>query len=96
LRDHLGLESTLLPNIFDFAMAAPGMTDFNRDLRASLGLTDNHLLILQPTRVIARKGIELSIELVRRMREAPWKVTQTNRSETGSSTRRTHRVPCSR
>jgi glycosyltransferase involved in cell wall biosynthesis len=73
LRDHLGLESTLLPNIFDFAMAAPGMTDFNRDLRASLGLTDNHLLILQPTRVIARKGIELSIELVRRMREAHYR-----------------------
>ncbi len=70
LRDHLGLASTLVPNIFDFAMAAPGMTDFNRDLRASLGLTDNHLLILQPTRVVARKGIELSIELVRRMREA--------------------------
>ena len=68
LREHLGLESTLLPNIFDFATAAPGMTDFNRELRASLGLTDSHLLILQPTRVIERKGIELSIELVRRMR----------------------------
>ena len=68
LRDHLGLESALLPNIFDFATAAPGMTDFNRDLRASLGLNDSHLLILQPTRVIERKGIELSIELVRRLR----------------------------
>ncbi len=45
------------------------MTPFNADLRASLGLSDDHLLILQPTRVIARKGIELAIELVRRLQE---------------------------
>lgn len=64
----LGVESTLLPNIFDFAGAAPGITDFNRDLRAALGLTDAHLIILQPTRVIPRKGIELSIDLVRTLR----------------------------
>ncbi|MEZ4771264.1 MAG: hypothetical protein R2844_22950 [Caldilineales bacterium] len=32
-------------------------------------LGDGHLLILQPTRVVPRKGIELSIELVRRLRE---------------------------
>lgn len=64
-----GIEAALLPNVFDFAAAAPAMTPFNADLRASLGLTHDHLLILQPTRVIARKGIELAIELVRRLRE---------------------------
>ncbi|MCB0201711.1 MAG: glycosyltransferase family 4 protein [Anaerolineae bacterium] len=69
LRARLGIEATLLPNIFDFASAAPAMTPFNRDLRAALGLTDQHLLILQPTRVVPRKGIELAIELVRRLRE---------------------------
>ncbi len=69
LRERKGVEAVLLPNIFDFAAAAPAMTPFNGDLRASLGLTGEHLLILQPTRVIARKGIELAIELVRRLRE---------------------------
>lgn len=69
LREQRGLESTVIPNIFDFARAAPGMNAFSRDLRATLGLTDDHLMILQPTRVIRRKGIELSIELVRRLRE---------------------------
>jgi glycosyltransferase involved in cell wall biosynthesis len=63
-----GLESTVIPNIFDFSHASPGISMFSRDLRGSLGLTANQLMILQPTRVIRRKGIELSIELVRRLR----------------------------
>jgi glycosyltransferase involved in cell wall biosynthesis len=69
LRERKGVEATLLPNIFDYATAAPAMTPANADLRASLGLGDQHLLILQPTRVIARKGIDLAIELVRRLRQ---------------------------
>jgi len=69
LRQRKGIESTILPNLFDFATAAPGISDFNADLRAGLGLREDHLLILQPTRVIARKGIEHAIELTRRLRE---------------------------
>lgn len=69
LRARLGVEATLLANIFDFASAAPALTPFNHDLRTALGLSDQHLLILQPTRVVRRKGIELAIELVRRLRE---------------------------
>jgi len=63
-----GVNSTIVPNIFDFSQAAPGISYFSQDLRSSLGFTDDHLLILQPTRVIRRKGIELSIELVRQLR----------------------------
>lgn len=69
LWERKGIKAALLPNIFDYATAAPAMNKFNRDLRSDLGLTDDHLLILQPTRVIPRKGIELAIELVRRLRE---------------------------
>jgi len=64
-----GVDSIVLPNVFDFAHAAPGPDTFNEDLRETLGLTEHHLFILQPTRVISRKGIELSIELVRHLRE---------------------------
>jgi mannosylglucosylglycerate synthase len=69
LAERRGIEAVLFPNIFDFATAAPGLSDFNADLRQALGIADDQLLILQPTRVIARKGIELAIELVRRLRE---------------------------
>ena len=69
LRERKGIQATLLPNIFDYAKAAPALSQENADLRARLGLGDDHLFILQPARVIARKGIELAIELVRRLRE---------------------------
>ncbi|HZW04637.1 MAG TPA: glycosyltransferase family 4 protein [Anaerolineaceae bacterium] len=69
LRRQLGVDSVIIPNIFDFSRAAQGITGFSRDLRGALGLSEDHLMILQPTRVIRRKGIELSIELVRRLAE---------------------------
>jgi glycosyltransferase involved in cell wall biosynthesis len=64
-----GIAAALLPNMFDFAAAAPAMTPDNADLRRGLELGEEHLLVLQPTRVVPRKGIELAIELVRRLRE---------------------------
>ncbi len=73
LRERRGIEATLFPNIFDYATAAPALSNANRNLRTALGLGPEHLLILQPTRVIPRKGIELAIELLRRLREPPYR-----------------------
>lgn len=69
LQERKGIPSTLMPNIFDYATAAPALNPDNRALRAALGLDERQLLILQPTRVIPRKSIEIAIELVRRLRE---------------------------
>jgi len=69
LNERRGIEATILPNVFDFSVPPPGRDGFNGDLRDTLGLGRKHLMILQPTRVVPRKGIELSIELVRRLRE---------------------------
>lgn len=63
------LASAIIPNILDFETPAPGIDDYNRDLRAEIGLADTDWLILQPTRVVARKGIEHAIELVRRLND---------------------------
>ena len=67
LQERRGIESVVIPNIFDFSQATPGINTFNLDLREQLGLSEDHLIILQPTRVVRRKGIELSTELVRRL-----------------------------
>lgn len=64
-----GLPSTVIPNILDFETPAPGIDDYNADLRREIGLRDDDIFILQPTRVIARKGIEHAIELVRWLHE---------------------------
>ncbi|MBA2634897.1 MAG: glycosyltransferase family 4 protein [Chloroflexi bacterium] len=65
LRDHRGLESTVVPNVFDFSSPRPRRSPaIRRQLRRELGMTDEGLLVVQPTRVVPRKGIELAIELV--------------------------------
>jgi mannosylglucosylglycerate synthase len=69
LRQRRGLESVVIPNVFDFATPPPGIDDFNRDFREVIGLTDEQWLILQPTRVIPRKGIELAVELVAQLKD---------------------------
>jgi glycosyltransferase involved in cell wall biosynthesis len=67
LKVRRGIASSVIPNVHDFATPAPGIDSYNSDLREALGLTEKDLFILQPTRVIPRKGIEMSIELVHRL-----------------------------
>ena len=62
-----GIDSTVIPNVFDFATPAPKIDDYNKDLRASIGLSEGDLFILQPTRVVQRKGIEMAIEIVKQL-----------------------------
>ncbi len=62
-----GISSTRIPNVMEFERQAPGVDDYNRDVREALGVGEDELLILQPTRVVQRKGIEHAIELVARM-----------------------------
>jgi len=63
------LSSVVIPNILDFETPPPGIDDYSSDLRREIGLRDDDWFILQPTRVVARKGIEHAIELVRRLKE---------------------------
>ena len=68
LKDRRGLVSTAVPNVFDFVgRHPPARPDIRRQLRTELGMSDEGFLVLQPTRVVPRKGIELTIELVGRL-----------------------------
>ncbi len=61
-----GISATIIPNVMDFDHP-PQIDVYSSDIRKSLGLASDELLILQPTRVVKRKGIEHSIELVKRL-----------------------------
>jgi len=63
------LSSSIIPNILDFETPPPPIDDYNADLRREIGLQEDDILILQPTRVVARKGIEHAIELTRRLND---------------------------
>ncbi|MGH2356942.1 MAG: glycosyltransferase [Candidatus Limnocylindria bacterium] len=63
-----GISSDVVPNVFDFDRPRPRPHPaVRRQLRVELGMNERGLLVLQPTRVVPRKGIELSIELVGRL-----------------------------
>lgn len=63
-----GISSTLIPNVMDFEKPPAGMDDYNKDVREALNIPEDELLVLQPTRVVQRKGIEHAIELVARLK----------------------------
>jgi len=59
-----GVGALLIPNVFDFDNPPDGPDDYASDVRESLGLAPDDIFILQPTRIVPRKGIEHSIKLV--------------------------------
>ncbi len=62
-----GISSVVIPNVMDFENPPPPVDDYAADVREALGLKNYELLILQPTRVVKRKGIEHAIEFVNRL-----------------------------
>lgn len=60
-------KSILIPNVMDFEAPCVARDDYNAELRQSFGISDNQYLVLQPTRVVPRKGIERAIRLVEYM-----------------------------
>jgi mannosylglucosylglycerate synthase len=62
-----GVSSLLIPNVMDFARPPGKLDGYGDDLREILGIGANEWLLLQPTRVVARKGIEHAIELADRL-----------------------------
>jgi len=62
-----GINSTLIPNVMEFKRPVPVIDDYSSDLRTELGIAQDEYLLLQPTRIVPRKRIELSLELARRI-----------------------------
>jgi glycosyltransferase involved in cell wall biosynthesis len=62
-----GVSARVAPNVMDFANPPPPPDDYTSDVRQALGIADDELFVLQPTRVVQRKGIEHAIEMVNRL-----------------------------
>lgn len=62
-----GASAMLIPNVMEFEQPCPGIDDYSKDVRKELGIPENAIFVLQPTRVVQRKGIEHAIELVHRL-----------------------------
>jgi glycosyltransferase involved in cell wall biosynthesis len=67
--------------VHNFASPPPGVDSYNRDFREALGLKNGGLFVLQPTRVIRRKGIEMAIEIVHRLQRPDAHLIITHRAD---------------
>jgi len=69
-----GISSMVIPNVLDFEN--PPLVDVGRSqaFRESIGLKPGDKIILQPTRIIQRKGIEQAIELVKELQDPSYKL----------------------
>jgi glycosyltransferase involved in cell wall biosynthesis len=61
-----GASATLIPNVMDFDTEPP-KSEVRDELRQALGVGPDQRMLLQPTRIVPRKRIELAIELTRRL-----------------------------
>ncbi len=60
-----GLSSILIPNVLNFHSPPQPPDEYASDIRNEVGLGSQDRFVLQPTRVIPRKGIEHAIDLLR-------------------------------
>jgi len=65
LAERKGIQAIVVPNVFDFDAPPWQPDDYNQDFRARIGLRENDVFILQATRIVPRKGIELAVDFVK-------------------------------
>lgn len=62
-----GISSMLIPNVMDFDNPPAAPDVYGSDIRQALGFKQGEKFLLQPTRVVPRKGIEHAIQLAKRL-----------------------------
>ena len=80
LSHRCGASSLLVPNVLDFENEPRGIDEFNQHFRRDIGISDDDILFVQPTRVVARKGIEHAISLISALRNPRCKLVITHES----------------
>ena len=75
-----GISSTIIPNVLNFENPPAINTERARKWRTDMGLDDDDIMILNPTRIIDRKGIEYAIELVKELKDSRCKLVISHES----------------
>lgn len=75
-----GIQATTIPNVLDFENAPFVAKKGSKAFRKTFGLKSSDKAILQPTRIIKRKGIEHSIELIKALNNHQYKLLLSHQS----------------
>jgi glycosyltransferase involved in cell wall biosynthesis len=73
LRERKGIDAEIVPNVFDFSQSPWKLDDYNRNFRREIGAAPEDIILLQATRVLDRKGIELAVDLAGILNTAPFR-----------------------
>jgi glycosyltransferase involved in cell wall biosynthesis len=74
LAHRTGISSTVIPNVLDFENPPAVDRKQTKDFREKIGLAPEDVMILQPTRIVQRKGIEHAIDLVKQLGDPRYKL----------------------
>ncbi len=69
-----GISSIVIPNVLDFENPPQADVKHTKDFRQSIGLKPDDIIILQPTRIVKRKGIEYAVELINALQDPRYKL----------------------
>ena len=61
------IDSVVVPNVMNFDKPYGQIDQYNKDMLATLGLEENDIPLLQVTRIVRRKGIEVALDLIDRL-----------------------------
>lgn len=75
-----GESSILVPNVLDFETPPSEPDEYVNSFRQDIGVADDDILFLQPTRVVPRKGIEHSIQLLSMLKDPRCKLVISHES----------------
>lgn len=75
-----GVSSILIPNVLDFENPPPEPDEYAQHFRDDANLEEDDIVLLQPTRVVPRKGIEHSIALVAALKNPKAKLVISHKS----------------
>ncbi|MFQ5732891.1 MAG: glycosyltransferase [Planctomycetaceae bacterium] len=75
-----GCASILVPNVLNFEEPPPPPDRYAADFREQIGIAQDDVLVLQPTRVVPRKGIEMAINLLAAIGDKRLKLVVTHES----------------
>ena len=72
------LDAIVVPNVFDFNRSSWEKDEYNGDFRQSIGIGENDIMLLQATRILDRKGVEMAIDLVAKLKSPTYRTMLEN------------------
>ena len=69
LHKRSSINAAVIPDTLDFTMPPWEKDGFNKDFLKTFDLSDNDILILQATRIVKRKGIELILPIIEKLND---------------------------